>query len=68
MVSNEPDIDVLGARMLKRLYEELQELDLEFKIAEAHGPVREILRSEDLEPLVGAITRRAALADLLESP
>jgi anti-anti-sigma factor len=65
-LSNVPYIDVPGARMLKRLHQELNELSIEFKIAEAHGPVRDMLRSEDLEALVGTITRHVSLADLVE--
>jgi high affinity sulfate transporter 1 len=65
-LSNVPYIDVPGARMLKRLHQELNEQQIEFKIAEAHGPVRDMLRSEELESLVGTITRHVALADLVE--
>jgi high affinity sulfate transporter 1 len=65
-LSNVPYIDVPGARMLKRLHQELNEQQIEFKIAEAHGPVRDMLRSEELESLVGTITRRVALADMVE--
>ena len=52
--------------MLRRLHEELAAANVDFKIVEAHGPVREILRAEGLEELVGAITRHASLAELLE--
>src|SRR6185369_11065859 len=40
-LSNVPYMDVAGARMLRRLHEELVRDQREFKIVEAHGPVRE---------------------------
>ncbi len=65
-LSNVPYLDVPGARMLKRLHQEFHDLGLEFHIAEAHGPVRDMLRNEGLESLVGTITRHVSLTDLVE--
>jgi high affinity sulfate transporter 1 len=68
-LSNVPQIDIAGARMLRRLHEELLAMDIELKIADAHGPVRELLQAEGLEERVGSITRHGSLADLVaESP
>lgn len=67
-LSNVPHADIAAARMLRRLDEELNTAGIDFKIVEAHGPVREILRAEGLEPLVGAITRHATLADAVAEP
>ena len=39
--------------------------NVQFRVVEAHGPVREMLRSEGLEELVGPITRYTSLADAL---
>jgi sulfate permease, SulP family len=64
-LSSVPYVDIAGARMLRRLHEELSSADVEFKIVEAHGPVRDMLRAERLEELVGSITRYASLAELL---
>lgn len=64
-LSNVPYIDVAGARMLRRLHGELSDLHIELKVAEAHGPVREMLRCEGLEELVGSITHQSALAALV---
>jgi anti-anti-sigma regulatory factor len=61
-LSNAPYVDIAGARMLRRLHEELQAANVDFKIVEAHGPVRDVLRAEGLEELVGSITRRHSLA------
>jgi MFS superfamily sulfate permease-like transporter len=65
-LSNTPYADIAAARMLRRLHQELAAIHIDFKIAEAHGPVREILRAEGLEPLVGSITRYATLAELID--
>ncbi|WP_425619049.1 SulP family inorganic anion transporter [Anatilimnocola sp. NA78] len=64
-LSNVPYVDVSGARMLLRLHEELQSRGIWFKIVEAHGPVREILRAEGLDEKIGPITRLESLAALL---
>jgi MFS superfamily sulfate permease-like transporter len=66
-LSNTPYVDVAGARMLVRMHDELTAAKLDFKIAEAHGPVREVLRAEELEKRVGSITRHGTLADLIPS-
>jgi high affinity sulfate transporter 1 len=65
-LSNVPYVDVAGARMLRRLHEELTATNRQLKIVEAHGPVREVLRAEGLEELVGEISRHATLAELVE--
>jgi SulP family sulfate permease len=68
-LSNTPHVDVAGARMLARLHDELTAAKVDFKIVEAHGPVREILRWEELEARVGSITRYGTLANLIpQSP
>jgi SulP family sulfate permease len=65
-LSNVPYVDIAGARMLRRLHEELAVMGVDFKLVEAHGPVRDILRAEGLEERLGAITRRHSLAALLD--
>jgi len=64
-LSNAPYVDVAGARMLRRLHEELRAADVDFRIVEAHGHVRDLLRAEGLEERVGSITRHESLAMLL---
>lgn len=66
-LSNTPYVDVSGGRMFRRLHEELSALGIDFKIVDAHGPVRDLLRGEGLEQFVGSITRRNSLADLISS-
>ena len=64
-LSNAPHVDVAGARMLRRLHGELRAANIEFRVVETHGPVRELLRADGLESLVGSITRHNHLADLM---
>ena len=67
-LSNVPYVDVAAARMLRRLHEELAASNVELKLVEAHGPVRDLLRAEGLEHRVGSISRFASLAELLAEP
>jgi len=64
-LSNSPYVDVAGARMLRRLDEELQAAGIDFRIVQAHGRVRDMLRAEGLEQHVGPITRLASLEEFL---
>jgi anti-anti-sigma regulatory factor len=63
-LSNVPYLDVQGARMLRRLAEALRGAGIDFKIVDAHGPVRDLLRSEGLEQHTGSINRYVSLAEL----
>jgi SulP family sulfate permease len=65
-LSNVPSIDIAGARMLCRMHEDFLARNIDFKVVEAHGPVREVLRAEGLEGRVGTITRLESIADLLD--
>ena len=65
-LSNVPYVDVAGARMLRRLAEELASLGKDFKIVEAHGRIRDLLRAESLEQYTGSISRRGSLSELVE--
>jgi high affinity sulfate transporter 1 len=67
-LSNVPYVDIAAARMLRRMQEELMTRGLDFKVVEAHGSVRELLRAEGLEERVGSITRYDSLADLMAEP
>ncbi|QDU26758.1 putative sulfate transporter [Anatilimnocola aggregata] len=64
-LSNVPYVDIAGARMLLRMYDEFDSRGVIFRVVEAHGPVREMLRAEGLEAKSGPITRLESLADLL---
>jgi len=58
-------IDSSGAKFIKKLYYELDELDLILRLAEAHSEVRDMLRKEEAEELFGKISRRDSLHDVV---
>lgn len=66
-LSSSPYIDIAGARMLAGLAAEARKRGLAFRLVEAHASVREMLRVEGLEPLVGTIDRFGSLADAVEA-
>lgn len=64
-LSTSATIDSSGARLIKRLHENLKARGIEFKVAEAHSEVRDILRFEDIEHLLGHVSRRDTLHDVV---
>jgi high affinity sulfate transporter 1 len=64
-LSTSATIDSSGARLVKRLYTNLKERGIELKVAEAHSEVRDILRFEDIEHLLGHVSRRDTLHDVV---
>ena len=64
-LSTSATIDSSGARLIKRLYTNLKARGIEFKVAEAHSEVRDILRFEEIEYLLGHISRRDNLHDVV---
>ncbi|HLN20742.1 MAG TPA: bifunctional SulP family inorganic anion transporter/carbonic anhydrase [Bacteroidales bacterium] len=64
-LSTSATIDSSGARLIKRLYLNLKERGVEFKVAEAHSGVRDILRHEEIEHLLGHVSRRDTLHDVI---
>jgi sulfate permease, SulP family len=58
-------IDSSGARLIKRFFLQLEEMGIVFKIAEAHSEVRDILRFEDIEHLLGHVSRHDTLHDVV---
>ena len=60
-----PYVDISGARLIKKLYLDLQAMGISFKIAEAHAGVRDLLRTEDVEFLLGHISRKVTVDDLV---
>jgi high affinity sulfate transporter 1 len=58
-------IDSSGARLIKRLHENLEARFIKFKVAEAHSEVRDILRFEDIEHLLGHVSRRDTLHEMV---
>ncbi len=65
-LSTSPYIDAAGARMLQQLEEELEREGIQFRVAEAHAEVREILRATGISESLGGVSRHTALADIVE--
>jgi high affinity sulfate transporter 1 len=58
-------IDSSGARLIKKLYSNLESRGVIFKVAEAHSEVRDILRYENVEHLLGHVSRRDSVHDVI---
>jgi SulP family sulfate permease len=58
-------VDSSGARLIKRLYLSLESRGIILKVAEAHSEVRDILRFEDIEHLLGHVSRRDTVHDIV---
>jgi sulfate permease, SulP family len=64
-LSTSATIDSSGARLIKRFYQNLQARGIDLKVAEAHSEVRDILRNENIEHLLGHVSRRDTLHDVV---
>jgi high affinity sulfate transporter 1 len=62
-LSNTPYVDVAGARMLRRLHDELAANKIELRVVGAHSEVRDRLRFEKLQEWVGPINRHVSLGE-----
>jgi SulP family sulfate permease len=66
-LNSSPRIDIAGARFLKHLFIDLKSKNITLKIAEARSEVRDTLRAEGLEVLLGHISRSVSVDDLVVS-
>ena len=66
-LNSSPRIDIAGARFLKQLFIDLKAKNISLKIAEARSEVRDSLRAEGLEMLLGHISRTVSVDDLVVS-
>jgi high affinity sulfate transporter 1 len=64
--SNTPYVDVAGARMLRRLHDELTDKQIELRVVGAHSEVRDSLRFQKLQEWVGPINRHVSLGEAIE--
>jgi carbonic anhydrase len=64
-LSTSATIDSSGARLIKRFYQSCETKGIQFRVAEAHSEVRDILRTEDIEYLLGHVSRRDTLHDVV---
>lgn len=60
-LSNTPNVDVAGVRMLRRLHDELDGKQIELRVVGAHSGIRDRLRFEDMQHWVGPINRHVTL-------
>lgn len=65
-LNSSPRVDIAGARLLKRLFTDLKANGITLKTAEARSEVRDMLRAENLEDLLGHISRFVSVDDLVE--
>jgi sulfate permease, SulP family len=65
-LSSSPNVDMTGARMLLTLHAELAKRGIAFRLVEARSTVRDMLRVEGVEKVVGHIDRFTTLADAIE--
>jgi high affinity sulfate transporter 1 len=62
-LSNTPYVDIGGARMLRRLHDELAGKEIGFRVVGAHSEIRDRLRFEKLQDWVGPINRHVSLGE-----
>jgi sulfate permease, SulP family len=64
-LSSANDMDVSGARFLLQLGDSLEKKSISFRIVDALGNVRDILRAEGMEKEIGRISRRLTINEIL---
>ena len=65
-LSTSPMVDLAGARMLAKLYAELDTVGIRLRLVAAHAAVRDILRAEGLEESVGYFGGRIRVEDVID--
>ena len=65
-LSTSPYVDIAGARLIKKLYLDLKAKGMSLKITDAHASVRDILRIEEIDDLLGHISRKISLDELVD--
>jgi high affinity sulfate transporter 1 len=65
-LSSAPNIDVSGAKMLLKLSKNLEERNITLKVVEALSEVRDLLRKIGLERVIGHISRKFSIHDVID--
>jgi MFS superfamily sulfate permease-like transporter len=65
-LSTSPVMDLAGTRMLKALHDALAKVGILLRLAQARSGVRDVLRAEGIEELVGYFGRRITVADVID--
>jgi len=60
-LASAPYVDVAGSKMLLQLSDQLQKQEIKLKIVEALSDVRDILRKQGMEDVIGHISRRSSV-------
>ncbi len=63
--STSPYVDTAGAALIKKLYLDLKAIGISLRIAEAHAQVRDLLRAEEIDHLLGHISRKVSVDDFV---
>ncbi len=64
-LNTSPHIDRAGAKMIGQLYLDLKAKGILLRIANARAGVRDILRNEEIDQLIGKISRQVSLHDIV---
>jgi SulP family sulfate permease len=65
-LSAAPYVDVAGSKMLLQVSDQLQKKGIELKIVEALSNVRDILRKQGMEEIIGHISRKVFINDAVQ--
>jgi len=65
-LSNSPHVDLAGVEMLLALHRDLAAAGIALRLVEAHAQVRDLLRVEGFEALVGPLDRSKTVADAVD--
>ena len=60
-------IDSSGARFIRKLYFDLEDIGIRLRVAEAHSKARDMMRLEKIEDLMGHLSRRDELEEIVLS-
>jgi len=64
-LSTSPYIDASGAKMLAELQEQLAKEGIQFRVAEAHAEVRDIVRATGIDRQLGGVNRLTSISDIV---
>lgn len=65
-LNTSPHVDRAGAKMIGQLYLDLKAMGILLRIANARASVRDILRNEEIDQLIGKISRQVSLNDIVD--
>lgn len=65
-LNTSPHVDRAGAKMIGQLYLDLKAKGILLRIANARAGVRDILRNEEIDQLIGKISRQVSLNDIVD--